>query len=299
MKNNFNNDNHLEYNPRKVSSSNNVQESKKKQELDSGDISYENIEFSYNHRNYSINLEDKISVDHNTDILNEKQKLTKTINKNDYEYQDDLLANQVEVETQKKAVKNQHSANDIPTSKKKEVKNKQGKRNNKKDVKRELISVLVVFVVIYILFRYIFISFSVDGNSMEPTFVDGEKGIMVRENIINEPHQFDVVALKGQRNYGENIVVIKRIIGMPGDKVVIKNNDILINNVKISDEFSSENTKMDDMISLRVPFDHYFVLGDNRNNSKDSRSVGFINKDDIIAVGGFIYWPLDRFKIFN
>lgn len=175
------------------------------------------------------------------------------------------------------------------------------KKVNTKSYKfnRELLSLLVSLTIIYILFRFVFISIKVDGSSMEPTFLNGENGLMLRTNIINKPESFDVVVFKGETNYNEDYLIIKRIIGMPQDFVEIKNNQIYINGNKIDDSWRAPDTILEDLPSFYVPENKYFVLGDNRNNSRDSRSVGLINKNDIIAAGGMIFWPIDKFKFFK
>lgn len=161
----------------------------------------------------------------------------------------------------------------------------------------ELFKTLIIILVLYVVFNFLIISIKIDGSSMYPTLDDGEKGIMLRTNFINKPHENDIVVFNGENTYGKKELIIKRIIAAGGDTVRIDNNDVIVNNKIIDDSYRNEDTQMDNMNQMKVPEGYYFVLGDNRNNSRDSRMVGLIEGSDIIAVNGIIFWPFNKITI--
>lgn len=166
-----------------------------------------------------------------------------------------------------------------------------------KRVNKELFQILIIILSLYIIFNFLIISIRIDGSSMYPTLIDGERGIMLRTNVLNEPKKGDIIVFNGETNYDKHELIIKRIIGVGGDTVVIENNEVKVNNAPIDDSKRNPDTDMEDMQEITVPEGYYFVLGDNRNNSRDSREVGLIAKSDVIAVNGVIFWPLNKIKL--
>ncbi|WAO21273.1 type I signal peptidase SipZ [Paenilisteria newyorkensis] len=160
--------------------------------------------------------------------------------------------------------------------------------------------VLGLFLTILIRF-YFFVPVMVDGSSMMPTLHDGDRVIINRFGNVN---RFDVIIFKD-----DNREYVKRVIGVPGDKIVYKNDELFINgkkqdepyldtykkqlgNALLTDDFSTE-----DMISGGVvPKGTVFVLGDNRRASKDSRIMGPIPESEILGTTPICYWPLEHAK---
>ena len=150
---------------------------------------------------------------------------------------------------------------------------------NKKIVKEILSYVLIIVLVL--LFKHFIISpIRVDGKSMNPTLNNGE--IMLLNEIGYRLHgveRFDIVVIDT-----EDDVIIKRVIGLPGEKVEYKDNKLYINDKEVKEDFTHEvthNFTLEDINATKVPKDSYFVVGDNRGNSTDSRIIGFIHKDQI------------------
>lgn len=154
---------------------------------------------------------------------------------------------------------------------------------------------IIVFVVLLKIF--IITPVKVNGNSMSPTLKDGD--IMLLNKIkykFSEIKRFDIVVIDYN---GDDL--IKRVIGLPGEKIEYKNNLLYVNNKKIPEQFTkNKDSKLDNysILSLEhdiVPDNYYFVVGDNRPNSKDSRMIGFIHKSKIKGQAKFTIFPLSRF----
>lgn len=138
---------------------------------------------------------------------------------------------------------------------------------------KEISPYVLIVVVIVVIRIFIATPVKVDGDSMYNTLNDNDIVLLSKLSSID---RFDIIVLKENDN---NATIIKRVIGMPGDKVKIRNNKIYINNKIIEDEYAYGETSDYDEITLGD--DEYFVLGDNRLISKDSRYFGAIKKSDI------------------
>lgn len=168
------------------------------------------------------------------------------------------------------------------------------------DTVQTLLLVFVFFLVIYI---FLFRPFRVSGNSMDPTFFDKQ---YVLTNIISlkfgKPQQGDVVVFKAPRDSEKDY--IKRVIGTRGDTILLKDGDVYING-KLLDQsqFLSSSVKtyggsfLREGVSVTVPPDSYFVMGDNRAGSSDSREWGFVPLKSVIGESFFVYWPLNTMQI--
>lgn len=175
---------------------------------------------------------------------------------------------------------------------------------NHKFIFREIadfLKTMVFFLSIIILFRmFVFANFEVSGESMANNFHDGEKLIVSKLDYkFIKPERFDVIIFKAN----EKQDFIKRVIGLPGEKVEYKNNLLYINDQPIEESYLEQNTydfKLGDILQYdKVPKNHVFVLGDNRTNSLDSRSkeVGFVSYDQIIGKVKMRYLPFNRFDL--
>ncbi|WP_420167130.1 signal peptidase I [Bacillus coahuilensis] len=163
---------------------------------------------------------------------------------------------------------------------------------------------------ILLLRQFIFTPVVVMGDSMMSTLHDGDR--IIADKIghkLNDLERFDILIFKskGGSKY------IKRIIGLPGDYVEYIDDQLYINGEKyneiyldsqkkalvkgdvLTDEFNIKT--MPSTLSKVVPDGHYFVLGDNRRNSLDSRNIGFISVDEIVGKANVVYWPLNEIKI--
>ena len=151
----------------------------------------------------------------------------------------------------------------------------------------------VIIVVCVVLFRtFIATPVRVDGDSMRESLHNGD--ILILNKLDNNYERFDVVVV----NYNKSKLV-KRIIGLPGENIEYKNNQLYINNKKMDDveTIRTLDFSLEELYSIdEIPKDHYFVMGDNRGNSLDSRDyrVGLIKKEDIVGVTIFRLFPFNK-----
>lgn len=169
-----------------------------------------------------------------------------------------------------------------------------------KILKNELFKTLMSYLIIIIcviLIRIFFIDpVRVDGASMDTTLSNGQ--IMILNKIVykrNDIKRFDIVVIdEGNKD------IIKRVIALPGETIEYKDNKLYINGKEISDPYPSTETEdfsINDIGHTKVPGDCYFVMGDNRENSLDSRypTVGVIKKSQIEGRAKFRIWPFNKF----
>lgn len=174
----------------------------------------------------------------------------------------------------------------------------------------EITKVVAISLAIILPVRYFLIQpFYVKGASMEPSFHDHEYLIIDEISYrFEEPQRGQVVVFRYPRNPQEYF--IKRIIGLPDEKIQIKNGEIKIFNAEYPEGFMlDERYLLTDLATydqydqneapIIIGPDEYFVLGDNRNASKDSRSFGPVNKSLITGKVLFRGWPLSKIMIFN
>lgn len=156
---------------------------------------------------------------------------------------------------------------------------------NKKEIRNEIIQVVVMAAI----FKYLIKSTKIKGISMEPSVYENDRMIFVRNNRLNNI------------GYNSRVIItvdskawIKRVVALPGDTLMIKSNSLYVNNVIYNDCYANLSTMMDDHPLIQLADDEYFVLGDNRNHSKDSRVIGPVKLEDIKAAHGIRIWPLRR-----
>jgi signal peptidase I len=173
--------------------------------------------------------------------------------------------------------------------------------------------VAILLVIVVILYLVILLPNQVDGFSMEPNFHNQE--LMFTDKVINWLGPL-IPALNYTYQRGDVVVfpadghsLIKRIIGMPGDVVRIENNRVFVNNKLLNEKYLSSEVQtnmpfsnvatMAEGESFKVPDDSFFLMGDNRPNSKDSRfaDIGPIKKASLQGRVFFRYWPLARLGI--
>lgn len=177
---------------------------------------------------------------------------------------------------------------------------KKGKNEIWEWAKAIIIAVIVVGGIRFFLFEPVL----VDGQSMMPTLEDGERIIVNKIGYtLGEPERFDIVVFHAS----EEEDYVKRIIGLPGDHIAYENDELFINGEAqeepylsaLKEEQSAGNLTLDltleELLAIEeIPEGHVFVLGDNRENSTDSRIIGLVPIEEIMGSASFVFWPLDE-----
>lgn len=166
----------------------------------------------------------------------------------------------------------------------------------------------ILVICIIILVRIIlFDNCSVSSGSMENTLMVGDKIIInkaayrvnlpfIDQYAYNEPKHNDIVGFY-LPDYG-SMKFIKRVVGVPGDVIRIENKNIFRNGEKIDEFYASyeKNTEKKDIQLIKVPQDEYFLLGDNRSNSFDSRDFGTVDKKQIFGKAVLVWFSNENYK---
>lgn len=161
--------------------------------------------------------------------------------------------------------------------------------------KNDILSYVIIILAVVLVRTFIITPVRVVGSSMDKTLKEGE--ILLLEKIDKKYKRYDIVVIKEN-----NERIIKRIIGMPGESVKIVEGVIYINGEAIEDKYASSYTgdfSLDKFDLDVIPEDSYFVLGDNRIVSKDSRLLGPINKKKIQGKTIYRIWPFNKFGDLN
>lgn len=155
---------------------------------------------------------------------------------------------------------------------------------------KKSIPYLIIFILVILIRTFIITPVRVDGVSMYPTLKN--KDIIIVKKYDKKYQYGDIVIL----NYG-NSKLVKRIIGVPGDFVEIKKGTLYINRQKVEDPYSAltNDFSLEQLGYEKIPDDYYFVMGDNRQFSSDSRMIGLIQKKDIQGVTSFRLFPFNHF----
>ena len=183
-------------------------------------------------------------------------------------------------------------------------------KEKKKKIIKEIISYAAILLLVIVIRIFIFDPIRVDGPSMNTTLENGQ--ILILNKLTyrrSDIQRYDIVVLDIEENVynpdtkkDEKVTsrIIKRVIGLPYETIEIKNNKVYANGKELDNSFASTETadfNMAESLGVeKIPGDCYFVLGDNRNISKDSRypEVGIIKKDQIVGKASFRIWPLNK-----
>jgi len=165
---------------------------------------------------------------------------------------------------------------------------------------QSIVLALSVFVLLYL---FVAQPNQVKGSSMVPNFIDGEYLLTDKLTYqFSEPKRGDVVVFKAPATEPcaeDECEYIKRIIGLPGDKVMVENNQVYLNGQLLEQKFLPEDFVTEagsfcrEGEEVMVPEGQYLVFGDNRSHSRDGREFGPINKDLILGRAFFRYWPIE------
>lgn len=178
-------------------------------------------------------------------------------------------------------------------------------KNAEKSIMKELfgwiIYILVVVGLTYLILTFVGQRTRVSGHSMETTLSDGDNLIVDKLSYrFKDPKRFDIIVFPFR--YEENVYYIKRIIGLPGEKIQVKDGCAYIDGeILESDIYGAELMDNSGIAGEEITLgeDEYFVLGDNRNHSSDSRdpSVGVLTREDLLGKAWVRIYPFDKMGV--
>jgi signal peptidase I len=160
---------------------------------------------------------------------------------------------------------------------------------------REVIETIVLTVLMFLVIRFAVQNFNIEGTSMEPSLHDQELILVDKWTyLFRPPARGDVIVFVAPPQPTQDY--IKRVIGLPGDTITIMNTTVIVDGVTLNESYVDPNNQGNiydyKHIHEVVPPNDYFVLGDNRKGSSDSRDWGFVPRKNIIGRAAFVYWPL-------
>lgn len=156
-------------------------------------------------------------------------------------------------------------------------------------------AILFALLIAFLIRHFVFATSIVEGTSMDPTLEDGERVLYNKMvYLIGEPSRGDIVIIqRPNKNY------VKRVIGLPNDEITVKDHNLYVNGKAIPQKYLHQDAikQTNDFGPVIVPEGKYFVMGDNRSISKDSRTgLGFIKQDEIIGKSELIIAPIDEWS---
>ena len=160
--------------------------------------------------------------------------------------------------------------------------------NEEKITIKELLTYVFIIIAIILFKNYVATPVLVSGDSMKQTLLN--RDILILNKIsykLSDIKRFDIVVVEKDDEY-----IIKRVVGLPGEEIEYKNNKLYVNGRKIKENYYHEPT---DDFTTTVASNEYFVLGDNRSVSVDSRLLGAFTKRKILGKASFVIFPFNRF----
>ncbi len=158
---------------------------------------------------------------------------------------------------------------------------------------RDVVETLLLTAIVFLVVNALIGRFRIEQVSMEPNLHEGEYVIVDKVSYsVRQPQRGEIVVLKraGQPD------LIKRVIGLSGETLEVRNGQVLINGQPLTEPYI-RGPIAQVTAPLQIPAAHYFVMGDNRNNSSDSRVFGAISRDDIVGRAWIIYWPPPNWQV--
>src|SRR5258706_9785616 len=162
---------------------------------------------------------------------------------------------------------------------------------------REIIETVVLTILMFLVIRFAVQNFNTEGTSMEPTLHNTELILVDKWTyLFHQPSRGDIVVFVAPPQPSQDY--IKRIVAIPGDKITVDGTTVTVDGVTLKETYiapvNQGNPYAYKQISEVVPPNDYFVMGDNRRGSYDSRAWGFVPRKNIIGRAAFVYWPLGQ-----
>jgi signal peptidase I len=162
---------------------------------------------------------------------------------------------------------------------------------------REVVETIAVTLLIFIVIRFAVQSFRVDGPSMQPGLYTNEYVLVNKAAyLFSAPQRGDVIVFHFPLNTSEDF--IKRIVGVPGDTIETTSTEVIVDGQVLREPYISQPFNFVSQ-NLKLGPDEFFVMGDNRDNSLDSRTWGPLDKSYIIGKAVAVYWPINEWEWIN
>lgn len=163
---------------------------------------------------------------------------------------------------------------------------------------REILETLVLIALVYTLVNLATVRFYIEGPSMQPNFWAGQFLIVSRAHyLLGEPQRGDIVVFDppGDDDQPDDPLLIKRLIGLPGDHIQIRDGGVYVNGVRLIEPYLNDVDSPvrcnGEACDVELGESQYYLMGDNRNNSRDSRVFGAVDRFRIVGEAIIRYWP--------
>jgi signal peptidase I len=166
-----------------------------------------------------------------------------------------------------------------------------------KRIARDILEISLISLFLFISINTLSARIRIESVSMEPTLYAGNFVVVNKLAYrFADPSRGDIIVFRYPLN-PEQVPYIKRVIGLPGDHLQVREGEVQINGVRIAEPYLDSSTRQGG--KWIVPPDSLFVMGDNRNNSSDSRSWGFVPIDNVIGKALVVYWPPNKWELLD
>ena len=167
----------------------------------------------------------------------------------------------------------------------------------KRSLAREIVETIALTLIIFVVIHFAVQSYRVQGISMQPG-LHSDEYVLVNKiaYIFHQPDRGDIIVFHYPLDTTQDF--IKRVIGLPGDTITVNSNTVWVDGVKLNEPYVSAEANSEGM-TWKVPPGNYFVMGDNRPYSDDSRSWGYVPQSDLVGKAVLLYWPVSDFELLN
>ncbi|HEY3994256.1 MAG TPA: signal peptidase I [Ktedonobacteraceae bacterium] len=162
---------------------------------------------------------------------------------------------------------------------------------------REIVEIIALTLLIFLAIHFTIQNYQIDGPSMQNTLHTGQYVLVNKvAYLFHAPERGDIIILQEPDQPGRDL--IKRVIGLPGDTIKLDGTNVWVNGTELNEPYITQKSNPG-ANTLTVPANEYFVMGDNRPVSEDSRYFGFVPKDYVVGKAILVDWPLKQWQMLN
>lgn len=162
---------------------------------------------------------------------------------------------------------------------------------------REIVETIALTILIFLAIHFTVQNYQISGPSMQNTLHSGQFVLVNKlAFLFHQPERGDVIVFHEPDQPSRDL--IKRVIGLPGDRITLDGSTVTVDGVALNEPYITQKYNPG-ALNETVPPDQYFVMGDNRPVSEDSRYFGFVPKDYIVGKAIMVYWPLNQWQMLN